>query len=509
MKRTLFLITAFLGLIIWSCEQDLPRKTFLEDEELTIYEYLEAHSGDYSMLINLIDKADYDGAFRAYGSYTFFAFKDSSFDAYLKERGMNSVDDMSKEEARVLVRNHAFSSEITSSNLGTGKLPEPNLLGDQVVSHFTESGLQGIVVNRESKIIERDIQLSNGVMHVLDKPLKPIVQSVAERLEDRSEYSIFVKALKQTGLYSTLDNVYDTTGADEVKRNNFTVFAESNAIYKENDISSYQDLLNHVTDSIMDPTNPESGIHRFVANHIIADKSLFIKDFDEGNYQAFNDQLLNFKIDQTFKINSHMKDGEEEYISFLMDGVDVQAKNGVFHSIDDLLVVFHPDPVEVIWEFTDQPVVRDLEPAEGEWSDSKHFTTLQPFPNMHGSISGGVWRKFATGWSDYGFMSDESLNFGAPDWDVTFHMPIKIVKGRYKMYVASKTGDGRATVQLLVNDLPIGEPIDLNEGPIAWYNHEHYVGEVTFRQTKQNDIRIITVESGQGQMDYVKFVPVN
>ena len=388
MKRTLFVIAVILGFSIWSCEDESSRKTFFEDENLTIYEYLEVHSDDYSMLIELIDKAGYQGAFSAFGSYTFFAFKNEPFEAYLQEKGM-SINNMTQEEARTLVRYHAFASEITSSSLGTGKLPEPNLSGDQIVSRFDESGLQGIIINRESRVTDRDIRVSNGVMHVLEKPLTPIVESVAERIANNPDYSIFAEALEKTGLHTLLNDVYDTTGVDEVKRNNFTLFAETDAIFQQKNINSYQELVSHLSGGSEDPSSPESALYKFVANHIIADKTLFLKDFDTGNYQAYNGELLNFQVDQSFKINSHMEDGEQQFITFLTDAVDYQAKNGVFHSIDDLMVVFRPDPVEVIWEFSDQPVVRDLEREDGQ--DSKHYTTLDPFPNMHGTIA-EVWR---------------------------------------------------------------------------------------------------------------------
>ena len=121
MKRTLFIIAVILGFSLWSCEDDISRETFFQDEDLTIYEYLESHSDDYSMLIDLIDKAEYQGAFSAFGSYTFFAYKNEPFEAYLQENGMSSVSDMTKEEARTLVRYHAFASEITSSSLGASR----------------------------------------------------------------------------------------------------------------------------------------------------------------------------------------------------------------------------------------------------------------------------------------------------------------------------------------------------------------------------------------------------
>ena len=65
---------------------------------------------------------------------------------------------------------------------------------------------------------------------------------------------------------------------------------------------------------------------------------------------------------------------------------------------------------------------------------------------------------------------------------------------------------GRATIQILVNGVPVGEPVNLN-GNRIYINQEQLVGEVNLTETKQNEIRMVTVNSGQGQMDYLRFVP--
>jgi hypothetical protein len=90
---------------------------------------------------------------------------------------------------------------------------------------------------------------------------------------------------------------------------------------------------------------------------------------------------------------------------------------------------------------------------------------------------------------------------------VTVEMPIKIVKGRYKFYFYAKSGGGRATIQIFINDAPIGEPINLN-GMGTWYVEEWYVGEVNLTETRVNTIRMVTVGDGAGLLSHVRFEPV-
>lgn len=509
--RKLLLIVSLLILGFVACIQERDDTVFFEEDELTIAAYLELHESDYSMLIDLLERANFRSAFDAYGTYTLFVFTNDVFSSYLLSKGMSSVSDLSVEQAKTLVRYHALKAVITSSSLGYGKLPVRNLEDDELVSEFDSTGLQGIIINREAKVISRDIELSNGVLHVIDKTLDPIVNSVVQEMEATDGYSIFIEAARATGFYEVLNNNFDTLTGGEIKRKYFTVFAESDNVFSEQQIYGFEDLQSKYNNGIGDPKNPEDSLYQFMANHIIPGKAIFLKDFDTGNYQTYLGQLINFVVDQDFRINLTENNGEIGYISFIEKKTDFQAKNGVFHGIDKVMDIFYPQPVEVIWQFNDQPVVRDLLRVNGQ--DGEYFTTLDNFPNMFGTIS-TVFIHFP--WDNYGFLltgdkkypnqHGDGLIFGAPDWDVTVKMPIKIVKGRYKLFVAAKGGAGRATIQMLVNGVPVGEPIDLN-GTGVWIVQEQLVGEINLTETKENEIRMVTVNSGMGQMDYLRFEP--
>ncbi len=211
---------------------------------------------------------------------------------------------------------------------------------------------------------------------------------------------------------------------------------------------------------------------------------------------------MSFQVDIDYRINVYGPPENLQYISFLVEDVDYQTKNGVFHSVDQVLDIFKPEPVEVIWGFYDQPFARDLVRVNGQ--DSDIYPNLDLFPNITGTISGIF---IHNPYTDYGYIDGHGLIFSAPAWDVTVLMPNKIVQGRYKFYIYAKDGGGRATIQIFINDAPIGEPINLN-GVGSWYVHEFYVGEVHLTETQQNTIRMVTVNSGTGLLSHVRFEPV-
>jgi len=490
------------ALMLSSCVKEPERIPFFEDDELSISAYLEKNSEDYSMFLELLDLSGFKSSFNAYGSYTLFAFKDSAFAVYLQSIGKNAVSDLTLEEAKILLRYHALDSEVSSSNLGYGKLPVRNMEDDELVSAFDETGLQGIIINRESKIITRDIELSNGLIHELDKALHPIVESLVEKMEENGGYSIFLEALHETGFYEILDQIYTTLENGELLRLYYTVFAETDDVYNAAGITSFSDLEIRYFNGFDDHTDPADSLKQFVANHIIDEKALFTKDFESGNYQTYFGELMSMEVDQDYKINKSGPPENPVFLTFLPEYSDLQAKNGVFHSVDRVMDIFKPEPVEVIWGFYDQPFARDLVRVNGQ--DSDVYPNLDLFPNMTGTISGV---NIHIPYTDYGYIDNHALVFSPPDWDVTVLMPQKIVKGRYKFYFYAKDGGGRATIQIFINGAPIGEPIDLN-GEGRWYVYESYVGEVNLTETQQNTIRMVTVSSGAGLLSHVRFEPI-
>jgi uncharacterized surface protein with fasciclin (FAS1) repeats len=504
MKKLKYIVLiAVSALALNSCTEEPDTMLFFEENELSITAYLEGKSDEYSMYIELLEKAGFKSAFNAYGSYTLFIYDNDAFSSYLEGIGKTSVQDLTELEAKILVRYHALKSIVSSSNLGYGKLPVKNMEDDELISAFDETGIQGIIINRESKIISRDIELSNGIIHVLDKTLTPIIESIVEKMEELGNYSIYLDMVYATGYYPVLDKIYDTLENGDLVRCYYTLFAETDEVFSAAGISSFSDLQTAYYNGFTDHTNPDDSLNQFMANHIIPEKAFFTKDFETGNYQTYYGELMNIEVTLDYKINKSGPPDNPFFISFIPEQSDYQTKNGVFHSVDKVLNIFKPEPVEVIWGFYDQPFARDLGRVNGQ--DSDKYPNLDLFPLMTGTIS-AVFIHIP--YVDYGYIDNHALCFDGPDWDVTFTMPMKIVKGRYRFYLAAKGApSGRATVQVFINGAPIGEPANLNGNGSYWV-YETFVGEINLTETQVNNFRLVTVSSGVGLMSHVRFEPV-
>lgn len=193
-KATLLLV---LPVAFASCTEDY----FIESGpasgvvNMTSYDYLNAHSNDFSELVKVIDATD-QKALVNQDNITFFALQNVSILNYLGSMDYNSVEEANLEELENLLLKYII---VDAKMLRNGITPG---LGDDVVTAnsinmnvkiltgeykgvqgvgakdiiYTDSGLYTSLKNdkqstlpAEATVISGDIQTTNGVIHVLNK----------------------------------------------------------------------------------------------------------------------------------------------------------------------------------------------------------------------------------------------------------------------------------------------------------------------------------------------------
>lgn len=500
----------FIALLLWSCIEEVDERRFYTESELTITAYLEENSDRYSKLLEILEITGFRATLNAYGTYTFFAFDNTAIDAYLADLGRSSLADFSKEELELLVRYHALPTQRFSAEFGNTRLPDTTISGDFLVTTFDDAGIQGIQINRTATIDTRDIELSNGIVHTIDRVLPPIVKTVPQLIEENPNYSIFTEALKNTGWYEELDKLTFQLG-ESVLKNNVTVLVEPDSVYRNLGINSYADLAARYSD-LGEPTNPGDSLYLFVANHIIR-STVFLGDLETGNYETLSGNLASVDVEgEFFELNSLGDDSVRIFHTFVEPESDQQAKNGVFHAVQGIRLVagevfprsslvelFVPPAAYVLWEFTEQPEWAEIIGSRGRvWEDD-----LTPYSRITGEVSSP---QGFTYWGQGEFQYRNSDFFYAlGTFDITFTLP-KIVQGKYLVKLFTKGGgDGRATIQFFMNGRKLGDPIDLTSFGFSFVTIEF--GNVNFKETAENELRVISVSPGQAFLDYLEFEP--
>jgi len=374
MKNTQnILILAVLFLI--SCNDPFMNQLFVTKADdkttLTNAAYLEQRSDEFSMWIELLHYADlYNALNDASTKTTVFAPNNDAMLAFMKLKNITSFDQLGLKYAREVVKAHILRNTTLSESsfmvyVNSGTIPIMNVFGTYLTTSFGFVNNQvddvllptvkpqdtlTVYLNNQASVLERANVTANGMVYVLGGVIKPMSETLVQRMKDLGEYSLFVEAIEKTGWDSLLDITSDTTyaldGSYSVNTVTFTCLAVPDTVFHQNSIYSLAELKSHLAagDNLRDTTN---ALNRYIGYHIMDrlynKASLF--SFDKAGETKIFDTKLSHQVITT--------DETSRSINKLFGIIrsDVSAKNGILHKIDGLMPVWEPEPVTVVWDF--------------------------------------------------------------------------------------------------------------------------------------------------------------
>lgn len=264
---------------------------------------------DFSILVEALVKADLVTALQGEGPFTVFAPTNDAFEMLFNDLGVSGVADLSAEALQPILLYHVVGASAKSSNLSTGYFSTlsagtPDKLGNTL---FVEVD-GGVMLNGTTKVINADIEASNGVIHVIDKVLLP--PNVVDIAVSNPNFSILVEAVVKAGLADALT-------ADGP----FTIFAPTNQafemLFSELGVSGIADLTAEALTPIL--------LYHVVSGNVIS------TEVSTGMVPTLNESSqLNMTVSNDMGV---MINGSTKVIA-----VDVQGTNGVIHAIDKVLL---------------------------------------------------------------------------------------------------------------------------------------------------------------------------
>ena len=503
MIRMVFIATALIPML-FSCQKEEKLEVFFEEDELLISAFLEEHYEDYSSLIRVLELTNLKTTLNAYGHYTFFAPDNEAFAAFLEEQGKSSVEEFDADYLTTLVRYHLVDVEIESAYFRDGVLQDTTYSGDHLVITFSAGGLETIMVN-DANIRERDIHVENGIIHRIDGVLTPIIGSIVDRVNEFEEYGIFSEALEISGLSDTLDIIRIDLTEDISFRSRFTLFIESDEVYQQAGISSASELVAMYSDT-GDPTAREDGFYRYMAYHVVPGLH-FLNEINPFNYPTLaTNQLINVKVSETIHLNAILDDGKPDPAApaVMEEKANRQAKNGVFHEINQLLIPHQPDPVYLVVDLTDyQGLSIGKEYAEDDLLD---------IPGIASDHTGIYFR--------YSILGDGETNLQTTSnnagWMVEFELA-PILRGKYDVYIHfASYRNNTNQVQGFWDGARFGGVQDFQHqrrdpeanGWLRDFNTNNYIGRLLLTETSSHTIKFISLGGGYGNFDYLVFEPI-
>ena len=167
---------------------------------MTIAEY--ALSDDnFSILVQALTKAELVNVLNGEGNFTVFAPTNAAFTALFSQLGISGIADLSKETLTPILLYHVLGTEAKSSMITTGYY---NTLSPAQGSYLSLKAdvSSGVKLNKTTNVTTADVDVKNGVIHVIDKVLLP--PSVVDQALANDAFSILVQAVVKAGLVETL-----------------------------------------------------------------------------------------------------------------------------------------------------------------------------------------------------------------------------------------------------------------------------------------------------------------
>ncbi len=365
MRLTLVFLIA---LVFQSCSE--PKIKESTDETLNITEYLRENP-DYSMFLEILDLTNYASYMNTYGTYTLFLPTNDAVKAYLNDLGVSSLTEVPLDDLKDLAKLHIIDVKVSTTSFTDGKIATPSMYGQYLITGASNNGGESsVTVNKNSNIVASNIELGNGVIHVIDKVLRVAKKTLAQTIEGDPNLSLFTEVLKVTGWFEKLNKplTYDSNNVASF----LTVLAQTNDVYDNttwyDPVAEETITLNTIenlkrryskpvgTATVADPTNPADSLNLYAAYRVLPGLKYLA---DIVTTPALVTQapleIISTKLDvETILLN------EDEFNGVIEKGVsinrplsDVTCSNGVLHYVEGNFAIKKRNPAPVYFEFTD------------------------------------------------------------------------------------------------------------------------------------------------------------
>lgn len=508
--------------------------------DVNMYSYLRKYPDKYSDFATILDKAGYASFLDAYGAYTMFVPTNTGVQSYLQ--GVNkTLTQLTADEAKDIAKIHIIRDTLTTKSFRDGKLPLITMYGQYLIGGVNAlNGISSFSINRQASVIESNITVGNGILHIIDKTLQPAKSSLSAMIEANPDYSIFTQALKETGYYDSLKLV----DADLAKRWS-TVIVESDAVLRKAGFSSYEALKKRYS-TTGNPRLRNDSLNLYVSYHLLPGIKYLADIISAASHLTKVPlEVVTSKLEgQTVLLNDIEFNGiYEKGVELERSLSDNAATNGVLHAANDHFVVKFRKPTPIHWKVSDFPEIRKL-PA---------FFRKRSYTFNNGDIKDWSWQMnqisylYGTGGVTATTYFNDCLqvplgigNAARSNW-IEMKTPL-IVKGRYKVWVCYRaqkqsgtlgtTGGSVNVVQVSVNGEPLPRPVTFTDqaptgtpGELESLGWKLYMNNVTSRfacgrllgtiditTTDRHTLRMQAI-SGGGQnvnnIDLIQFIPVD
>lgn len=328
-RRTLGLLTASLftlALTFTACKDEENPVTIPTAQ--TIVQQLTSNS-QFTLLNAAVNRAGLAATLSGTGPFTVFAPTDDAFRA----AGFADAAAINAAPAATLtsiLQYHVVSGSVASSSIAVGQTARPTSLSTNGTVYVSKaastSGTTGTGVSvNGARVVQADVQASNGVIHVIDQVLLPPAGNILAVAQADTSLSLLTAAALRGGAL--------VTGALSSTATALTVFAPTNAAFR---------AAGFPTAAAINAA-PEATLTAVLTNHVIANARAYSPTLTSGPIATFGGGSLTATVGTGGSVTL-LSRGNATNVSNVLANTptarnrDINATNGVIHKIDRVLL---------------------------------------------------------------------------------------------------------------------------------------------------------------------------
>ncbi len=340
-----------LLIIITSCVSDPHESNWVDENSMSISQYIELNQKEYSKFHKLMTESKMLNtlyAYNPYGNdYTLFLPTDEAIDQFIRQNPKyGSFEELIRDTGfiKTLVRYHTINNKVHTDEFPDGALIDKTLTGDRIVTRFYSSGnKQVITINNTAQLTRPNLKMTNGYIHVVSGVLQKTQITGYDWLMQQNGYSILSEAVKLSGIKSRL--WWDK----------YTILAEHDSVFRKKGINKVEDLVARIATPGMQLSNKQNIFYLFTAYHFLGGE-YYLNDFSWGNktyttlatgnsvsVEVGVEIKINQGIDTYTYITNTGEAGLINYIRPVWDNCNIMTSTGAIHSISDVLF-YRPFP---------------------------------------------------------------------------------------------------------------------------------------------------------------------
>ena len=298
-----YLFVGILSFTFIACEEEETPEPMPEPQ--TIAE-IAAGDDQFSILVSALDRVGLVSVLDGTDEFTVFAPTNDAFDGI-------DLDAISDEDLTEILLYHVLGGPVASGDLMEGQTyattaAETGPGGAQLSVLIEKDASGGVTLNGSSKVATADVEASNGVIHIIEEVLMPL--DVVGHAIANSNFTSLVGALQAAD--GDLVNILSGDGP-------WTVFAPVNSAFE-----AIEDVVAGLD---------ASQLASVLTYHVVGAANVNSTTLSAGEITTVQGENFTVAIDGADVTITDANGGTVNVVGF-----DVQAKNGIIHVLDGVII---------------------------------------------------------------------------------------------------------------------------------------------------------------------------